>query len=116
MAQTLTPLATFLDRGEGVADLSGALVAASDTELQFLNTNDLILFIENADAAAKTATLNGQPDPFGRSSDVVLNIAAGDTAFFSFQNREMFNLGGTVTVTLDATTSVSVGLYRLTKS
>ena len=52
-------------------------------------------------------------DPFGRSEDLVLTIAAGDTAVTGFLPQVLF--GGTVTFTLDAITGVNIGAFRLKK-
>lgn len=120
MALTLTPIATLLDRGEGVQDLQGALASVgAETELNFANDGNLILFIENGDVAAKTATLAAQPDPFGRGgggvNDEPITIPAGQVGFFPFMSPAMFNNVGITTVTLSAATNVNVGLYRLSK-
>ena len=119
MAQKLEPIAKLLNRGEGVADVQAALAAATDTDIVFDNGGDAILYIHNGDVSSKTATLKAEPDPFGRggggTNDVALTIPAGETAFYPFMAPAMFNSGGQVTVELSATTSVSVGVYLLTK-
>lgn len=118
MAQVLTPT-TLLDRGEGVADLSAAAVAATSTEIVFPNDGSLILAVVNNDASSKTATLKAVADPDGRGgatvSDVAIVVPTLQIGLFPFMSPAMFNSGGNATVTLSATTSVKLGLYRLTK-
>lgn len=119
MAQVLTPIANLLDRGEGVADLQAALAAATDTELQFANDGNMVLFIDNQSAGVRQVTLKATPDPFGRggagTNDVVIDIPAGEVGFFPFMTPAMFGNVGLTTVTLDASATTNVGLYRLTK-
>lgn len=120
MPQTLTPIAELLDRGVGVADLQASLVAATDVDLEWRNDGNLVLFIDNQDAGARTVTLKAQPDPFGRGgagvNDEPISIPAGQMGFIPMHTPAMFNSGGLAAATLDATTSTSVGLYRLRKA
>jgi hypothetical protein len=119
MAQVLNPIATLLDRGIGVPDIAAVAIAATDTELQFANDGNLLLFIDNNDAGVRVATLQATPDPFGRGgggvNNVVLNIPAGEKGFFPFANPAMFNNVGITTVVLDAFANTNVALYRLVK-
>jgi hypothetical protein len=112
MAQLLTPITAFTGRGQGEEDLQAALVAASDTTLQFENTGKELLFINNGDASPKTATLQGGTNRFSATPAAPITIPAGETGFFSFCNQEMYNVGGLVTVELSDVTSVTVGLYQ----
>ncbi len=120
MAQVLTPIATLLNRGIGVADLQAALEAATDTELQFKNSGDLVLFVDNQSAGVRTVTLKAQPDPFGRGgagvNDEIINIPAGEVGFIPFMDAAMFNSGGIVSVELDAVLTTNIGVYRLTRN
>jgi len=120
MAQVLTPIATLLNRGIGVADLQAALAAATDTEIQFKNSGDLVLFVDNQSAGVRTVTLKAQPDPFGRGgagvNDEVIAIPAGEVGFVPFMSPAMFNNGGIASVELDATATTNVGIYRLSSN
>lgn len=119
MAQVLTPLANILDRGVGVDDIEAAGVAATDTELQFANDGNLVLFVANASGGNRVVTLVAQPDPFGRGgggvNNVVLTIPTTAYGFFPFMSPAMFNNVGIATVTLDAIASTTLALYRLIK-
>jgi len=114
----LTPIEVLDGRGQGVADLQAALIAATDTNLQFRNTGREIIYIHNGDVGARVATLKAVPTRFGRpinggtGDDQVISIPAGETGFFAFANPEMFNVGDLATVELDAATNADVGVYR----
>lgn len=113
--------AEYLDRGAGVADLEGALVAAS-TSMEFRNDGNIVAVVKNGSAGSVTCTLVSQPDPYGRGgpsdsdNDEVYTIAAGDLAFIPLMNPAMFNLSGVAQITLSSATSVTIGLFRLTKA
>lgn len=122
---TLTPIATLDDKGQS-ANITAGLVAAVDLVNDFLNDGNVVIVIRNTDTNAKTLTISGQPDPFGRGGstvgDVVLNLAAGNVTpqidLSSLLNPAMFNIGGKCTTTIAGTggvTGVSIGLYRLRK-
>ena len=116
---TLTPFNTLDDSGESILDLVAGLSAAVDLSNDFFNDGNLILFVNNGDAAPHTITIESQPDPFGRGGGVVgdmaVVIAAGDLAMISLLNPAMWNGGGKVTPTLSALTSMTLGLVRLRK-
>jgi len=116
MAQTITAT-EVLDRGIGVADIAAAAVAATDAEITFKNTGSEILFVVNADAGAREATLVAIPDFYGRGgggdNDEVISVPADGIGMFPLMNVAMF--GSTVTVNLDATANTSLALFRLRK-
>lgn len=122
MPMVLTPIATLLDIGRGVLDLDAALTQATFADLVFYNDGNVVLFISNASAGVRTVTVKSQQDPFSRGgaadtqNDEVIAITAGKIGFIPFMNPAMFNLGGMVTVTLDAVATTKVGIYRLTKA
>ena len=118
MVQKLVPIADLSDRGVGVVDLQAALAAATEVDLQFVNTGDLVLFVDNQSAGVRTVTLTATPDPFGRAVDEVIAIPAGEVGFFPFMSPSMFSTGGggVANVTLDAFATTNVGIYRLFKN
>lgn len=109
MPQTLTPIAELSDLGVGVADLIGSFVAASDTTVRFRNTGDLVLFVNNGSASPLAATMEGVDE----ADDDDLTIAAGDVGAFFRIPPDKFNVNGQAELTLDATSSITLGLYRL---
>ena len=107
------------DNGARILDLDGALAAAADTSNDFFNNGDVVLVVSNGGASAVTATIKGQPDPYGRGGatvgDVAMAVAAGKIGISGLLNPAMFNSGGKTTFTLSATASVKIGVIRLRK-
>lgn len=107
----------FLNRGKGLSDLSAALVAipTADKKINFPNDGNIILVVE-VTTGPMTITVEGVPDPYGRSADEVFTaVATGKSVFVSFMAPAMFNSGGNAEVTFSVDTG-KYGLFRLTKS
>lgn len=118
MTQTLSVALAqdFLDQGKGIADIDAAGIAATSVDLNFLNSGNEILLISNGGAGALTVTVNGVPDPFGRSTNEVTTIPAAKVGLITMTNPAMFNSGGSISITLSAITSVKLLLIRQRKN
>lgn len=101
----------------GDNDLTFSAVDAANG-MMFPNDGKTVLLVRNADAAAKTVTVRAVPDPFGRSVDLALVIAAGKTAMVGPLAPVAWNQTsgadlGRVYVDFSAATSTTVACARL---
>lgn len=75
----------------------------------FTNDGKTELIVHNGDAAPHTVTVRSVNDPYGRTGDVAVPVAAGERAFLGPFEQNLFNQAdGTVNVDWTASTSMKV--------
>lgn len=76
MARTAIAVNTLARHGMSTADVTyTAGDAANDHE--FVNDGKMLLLIKNADASPKTVDVKSVSDPYGRTDDTSVSVAAG---------------------------------------
>jgi len=118
MAQ-LTP--TKLGPNSALADLVGALVAATGGGDSFLGTGKEIFVVNNASGGSVTVTFStvvaSAPDNWGvinAAHDLVQSVAAGKIAILGPVLLQRFrDANGNIQVTYSAVTSVTVGVFSV---
>ena len=114
-AQTLTPTAQGTDAT--AVNLTSAFTAATQTTIQFPNSGNEVLYVNNGDSGAHTVTVDigATVDGQAVTNFDAVSVAAGDIAMFGPFRAVLNQPGGTtMQVVLDATTSVTLALIRNT--
>lgn len=97
----------------GVLDVSAIDVAASTGGDTFLNDGNTLFYIDNADASGITVTFVGATDSNGRAVNETVAVGATSRAICGPFPRDLFNVGGSVSVTYSAVTTVTVAAVRM---
>ncbi len=86
---------------------------------KFPNDGSTFLHIKNGSASPITATVTSVPDPYGRTGDIVINVAAGAEAVAGPYAPGLFNQGvgsadaGNAYVTFSSSTTVTAAVISL---
>lgn len=97
----------------GVIDASAVDTAAAAGGDTFLNDGNTLFYIENGDASGITVTFVGVTDSNGRQVSETLAVGATSSGIAGPFPRDLFNNGGSVSVTYSAVTSVTVLPIRM---
>ena len=103
----------------GIADLSGALVAADVAGDSVRASSGLLIAVENGDASPHTLTVvapvsSTRCNGYGSLDvdDITLTVAAGDVGFVSIPSK-FSDSASAFSWTYDAVTSVTVGVFSI---
>jgi hypothetical protein len=116
MARTLIPTKTLPLHGATTTDISWTAASAADDHY-FVNTGGEILLAKNNDSGSHVATLVSVADPYGRTGDETITVAAGALKALGPFPPELWNQSGSQNIHLDIgtdeDTSVSFAVLRI---